>query len=79
MHLLVRKLGSEGGVCEIHNAPEEPVREVVEARPRPGSGQYQISLSRLESLLQTVPEDRKIDRVVPDHRFNSNLGKVRAG
>lgn len=77
-HLLVIKLDREGGFSEIYNGPGKPVWGTVESKPRPSNGQYQKSLSRLESIMRTIPENQHIPMVIPNNRFNSDAGKARA-
>ena len=78
-HLLVIKLDQEGGFSEIYNGPGEPVWKTVASKPRPSNGQYQVSLSRLEPLMQNIPAAERIRMVIPNNRFNTDAGKARAG
>ena len=67
-HLLVIKLDRQGGFSEVYNGPGEPVWRTVQSKPRPSNGQYQISLSRLNSIMNTIPEDQHIPMVIPNKR-----------
>ena len=62
--LLVLKLDREGGFREIYNGPGRPVWELVEHRPRPSNGTYQIRLSHLERLMADMPENARIPQTV---------------
>ena len=64
-HLLVLKLLRDGSFREVYNGPGAPVWDLVKTKKRPRNGQYQVSLSQLRSLMDSVPEDRKLPRAPP--------------
>ena len=63
--LLALKLLKDGSFREIYNGPGAQVWDLVKSKPRPRNGQYQVSLSQLRRLMETVPEDEKLPRVRP--------------
>lgn len=67
-HLLVIKLDREGGFSEVYNGPGEPVWQSVASKPLPSNGQYSVPISRLKSMMETVPESERLRMVVPVER-----------
>jgi len=65
-HLLVIKLDREGGFTEIYNGPGDAVWRLVETKPRPSNGQYQVSLSRLASVMREIPDHQRLAMVIPN-------------
>ena len=65
-HLLVIKLDREGGFTEIFNGPGDAVWRLVETKPRPSDGQYQVSLSRLASVMREIPDHQRLAMVIPN-------------
>jgi len=65
-HLLVIKLDREGGFTEIFNGPGDAVWRLVETKPRPSNGQYQVSLSRLASVMREIPDHQRLAMVIPN-------------
>ena len=65
-HLLVLKLDREGGFTEIYNGPGDAVWRLVETKPRPSNGQYQVSLSRLASVMREIPDHQRLAMVIPN-------------
>ena len=63
-HLLVLKLDREGGFREIYNGPGRPAWDLVAHKPLPRNGMYLVRLSRLERLMDGVPEDERIKQTV---------------
>jgi len=61
--LLVLKLLPDGSFEEIYNGPGAPVWALVESKPRPSNGQYQVRLSRLRELNKNVPHYDRLVRV----------------
>ena len=64
-HLLVLQLDKQGSFKEIYNGPGSKVWEEVAGKPVPSNGQYQISLTKLKSLMELVPEEERMPMVVP--------------
>lgn len=64
-HLLVLQLDKQGSFKEIYNGPGSKVWEEVAGKPVPSNGQYQISLAKLKSLMELVPEEERMPMVVP--------------
>lgn len=65
-HLLVLQLDKKGSFTEIYNGPGSTVWKEVADKPLPSNGQYQVSLSRLKSLMAWVPEEQRIPMVIPN-------------
>lgn len=63
-HLLVLKLNRIGGFSQVFNGPGYLAWEVVKGEPRPSNGQYQISLNKLASILDSVPKSYRIPMVI---------------
>jgi hypothetical protein len=61
--LLVFQLLRDGSFEEVYNGPGEPVWALVESKPKPSNGQYQLSLSRLRELMKSVPAEQRLPRV----------------
>ncbi|MBA2490816.1 MAG: hypothetical protein H0V34_03620 [Gammaproteobacteria bacterium] len=61
-HLLVLQLNRDGGFVEHYNGPGALVWQLVAHKPRPKNGQYQISLSQLQKLMATVPQDERLPK-----------------
>jgi len=64
-HLLVLQLDKQGSFTEIYNGPGSKVWEEVAGKPAPSNGQYQVSLTKLRSLMELVPEEERMPMVVP--------------
>lgn len=62
--LLVLLVNDDGTFEEIYNGPGNKVWELVEGKPRPSNGQYQISLSKLREIGGDVKQK---DRIQPVH------------
>lgn len=57
--LLVFRIDDDGYLTEVYNGPGKPVWRLVSRQRRSKTGQYRVSLSRLEQLNREVlPEDR---------------------
>lgn len=81
-HLLVLRLDKRGGFSEIYNGPGSLVWSELEGKPRPSNGQYQVSLTRLEALMQHVAEEQRIPMLIPQQGAPSERktgGRFRAG
>ncbi len=64
--LLVLKLFRDGSFEEIYNGPGAPVWALVESKPKPSNGQYQVRLSRLRELNKNVSDHDRLRRVKPN-------------
>lgn len=58
--LLVLVVNDDGTFEEIYNGPGNKVWELVDGKPRPSNGQYQISLSKLREINGDVLPDKRI-------------------
>ena len=58
--LLVFRLLKDGSFEEIYNGPGAQVWALIQGKPRPVNGQYQISITQLKDLMKTVPQDRRL-------------------
>lgn len=61
-HLLVLSLKRDGSFTEEYNGLGARVWALVEHKPHPKNGQYQVSLSALRRLMQSVSDDEKLRR-----------------
>lgn len=61
-HLLVLGLRRDGTFTEEYNGPGAQVWALVEKRPRPKNGQYQVALSSLRKLMKAVPQADRLQR-----------------
>lgn len=61
--LLVFRLFKDGSFEEVYNRPGSPVWALVEGRTRPSNGQFQVSLTQLRRLMETVPKDQRLKLV----------------
>lgn len=61
--LLVFRLLTDGAFEEVYNGPGARVWALVEGRPRPSNGQYQVSLTQLRLLMKTVPQELQLPRI----------------
>jgi len=61
-HLLVLSLNRDGTFAEEYNGPGAQVWALVENKPRPKNGQYQVSLSSLRKLMNRVPQADRLQR-----------------
>ncbi len=64
-HLLVLKLDRQGRFEEVFNGPAVVAWRSFEGKPWPSNGQHQLSLTRLASLMETVPAGSRLPMVVP--------------
>ncbi len=78
-HLLVIKLNRNGGFTEIYNGPGRPVWMLVEGKPKPSNGQYQVSLGRLSSVMESIPDPERLPMVIPNKSRQSHVASHRAG
>lgn len=74
-HLLVLRLGREGGFTEIYNGPGNIVWQVFEGKKKPSNGQYPISLNRLAELMAEVPPENRLPMVVPNKVHQPTVGR----
>ena len=61
-YLLVLRLSRDGTFVEEYNGPGAAVWELVEHKPLPKNGQYQVSLSTLRRLMLRVPPHERLPR-----------------
>ncbi len=61
--LLVFRLSQDGSFEEIYNGPGAPVWALVESKPKPTNGQYQVSLTQLRTLMRSVSPEQRLPRV----------------
>lgn len=54
-HLLVLRLRPDGAFDEVFNGPGSLVWPLVQHKPRPSNGQYQVRLATLSRLMRSVP------------------------
>ena len=62
-HAIVILILANGSFEEIYNGPGSMVWQVFEGKPLPSNGQYQISISKLKAINETVTESQRIQRV----------------
>ena len=62
-YLIVLKIDGDGEICEVYNGPGQPVWDLFKDRARPKSGQYQISLGRLQNLNSEVEPGERIPTI----------------
>ena len=60
--LLVFRL-KQGSFEEVYNGPGAPIWALVESKPRPSNGQYQVRVTQLRRLMETVSADQRIQRI----------------
>lgn len=58
--LLVLQVNDGGEFIEVYNGPGDIVWNLVKDKPRPTNGQYQVALSRLLELNESVADDDRI-------------------
>ncbi len=58
--LLVLQVNDEGEFIEIYNGPGDIVWNLVKDKQKPSNGQYQVALSRLLELNESVADDDRI-------------------
>jgi len=61
--LLVFRLFKDGSFEEVYNGPGAPVWARFEGKAKPSNGQFQVSLTQLRWLMETVPQDQRLKRV----------------
>lgn len=64
-YLLVLKISQEGVAEEVYSGPGNLVWNLVREKPRPKNGQYQIRLSRLKTLMESVAPSDRLERLKP--------------
>ena len=62
-HAIVILILANGSFEEIYNGPGSMVWQVFEGKSLPSNGQYQISISKLKAINETVTESQRIQRV----------------
>jgi hypothetical protein len=60
--LLVLSIRQGGSFEEIYNGPGHLVWALVAQKPRPNNGQYQVPISRLRKLMQSVASEQQVPR-----------------
>lgn len=63
-HLLVLRFLSNGEFTEEFNGPGALAWALVQHKPRPKNGQYQLSLASLRRLMDSVPVSERLRRTV---------------
>ena len=66
-HLLVLRLDRKGGFSEVYNGPGDIVWKEFQRKTRPSNGQFQISLKRLEALMQDIPPELTLPMEIPNN------------
>jgi hypothetical protein len=61
--LLVLRLRPNGTFEEVYNGPGAPVWALVEKKPKPSNGQYQVTVGQLSRLMSTIPEHQRLPMV----------------
>lgn len=69
-YLLVLQLTREGDFREIYSGPGSHVWARVSGKPLPKNGQYRVGLSTLSRLMESVPDDERMQRVRPQSTPN---------
>lgn len=64
-HLIALKLLPDGTATEVFNGPGALVWNLVRNKPLPKNGLYSVRLSKLHTLMQSVPATQRIVRVRP--------------
>ena len=77
-HLLVLRLDREDGFSEVYNGPGHIVWKEFEGKTKPSNGQYQISLSRLATLMQGVAPELKLPIQIPNKALQPTVGRYPA-
>lgn len=62
-HAIVIRLNKDGSFTEIYNGPGHLIWSLVKHKPLPSNGQYGVSLSKLQKLMEQVPAEARLDRV----------------
>ena len=73
--LLVLKLFCDGSFEEIYNGPGAPVWALVESKPRPSNGQYQVRLNRLRELNKNIAARDRLAPVKPNPTIEKDARK----
>lgn len=63
-HLLVLQIHRDGKFTEVYNGPGNLAWSLVSLKYKPKNGQYQITLSSLRRLMETVPTKDRLPRKV---------------
>ncbi len=63
VHCIAVKLFRNGSFEEIYNGPGEQIWKHVSGKPVPRNGQYQIYLTTLRKLQETVESNERIPRI----------------
>jgi hypothetical protein len=61
--LLAFRLRRDGSFEEVFNGPGQMVWDLVESKPRPSNGQYQVSIGQLQRLMYRVADENRLPRV----------------
>ena len=62
-HAIVIRILKNGSFEEIYNGPGSLVWQQFAGKALPSNGQFQISLTRLRRLVETVPESARLPRL----------------
>ena len=57
------RLFKDGSFEEVYNGSGAPVWARFEGKAKPSNGQFQVSLTQLRWLMETVPQDQRLKRV----------------
>lgn len=63
-HAIVIKILNDGTFEEVFNGPGAVVWNQFESKKLPSNGQFQISLSKLKALGDSIPQSDRVSRVV---------------
>lgn len=59
-YAIVIKINKDGSFEEFYNGPGEKIWNEFKGKKLPSNGQYQISLSKIRKLSESVPENEKL-------------------
>jgi hypothetical protein len=62
--LLVFRLFKDGSFEEVYNGPGAPVWARFEGKAKPSNGQFQVSLTQLRRLMESVPQEERVRRIL---------------
>jgi len=61
--LMVLQLKNDGSFAEIYNGPGDLVWRLVSGKKLPKNGQYQIALSKLKKIMQSLDRNHNIAKI----------------
>src|SRR5271170_4493125 len=74
--LLVFRLCKNGVFEEVYNGPGAPVWALVNKKPRPSNGQYQVSLTQLRQLMEFIPQEQRLKRIRSEQGYTEDPSRV---